>query len=53
LRKGKPNSKWEITSDKAKWWKKYVMSIFGKKVIFTKMDKLHKWIDGRDVAWEK
>jgi hypothetical protein len=29
------------------------MSISSKKVIFTKMDKLHRWIDGRDVAWAK
>jgi hypothetical protein len=39
--------------DKANQREKYVMFIFNKKVIFTKMDKLHRWIDGRDVAWAK
>jgi len=29
------------------------MSIFDIKVIFTKMDKLQKWITSRDVAWAK
>jgi len=29
------------------------MSIFDKKVIFTEMDKLQRWIVGRDVAWAK
>ncbi len=29
------------------------MSIFDKKIIFTEMDKLHRWIVGRDVAWAK
>jgi hypothetical protein len=29
------------------------VSIFGKKVIFTEMDKLHRWIVRRGVAWAK
>ncbi len=29
------------------------MSIFSKKFIFTKMDKLHRWIARKDVAWAK
>jgi len=44
---------WEITPNKWNRREKYVVSIFGKKVIYTKMDKLHKWIAKRDVAWEK
>jgi len=29
------------------------VSISDKIVIFTEMDKLHKWIEGRDIAWAK
>jgi hypothetical protein len=36
------DSKWEITPNKWNWQKKYVMSIFGKNIIFEKMDKLHR-----------
>ncbi len=43
----------DITPDKGNQREKYIVSISSKKVIFTKMDKLHRWIVGRDVAWEK
>jgi hypothetical protein len=33
--------------------RKYLMSIFGKNDLFTEMDKLHRWIVERDVAWAK
>jgi translation initiation factor IF-2 len=53
LRKAIFDFEWEVTLDKANWQEKYVVFIFSKKVIFTKMDKLHRWIYGRDAAWEK
>jgi hypothetical protein len=43
----------EITPNKGNMQDKYVMSISSKKVIFTEMDKLHRWIARRDVTWAK
>jgi hypothetical protein len=53
FRKVEPYSKQEITLDKGNQQKKYVVSISSEKIIFTKMDKLHRWIAGRDEAWAK
>ncbi len=52
-REVEPYFKWEITLNKGNQQEKYVVSIFSKKFIFTKMDKLHRWIARKDVAWAK
>lgn len=52
-REAEPYFEWEITPNKGNHQEKYVVSIFSKKFIFTKMDKLHRWIARKDVAWAK
>jgi hypothetical protein len=42
-RKAKLNSKPNVILEKGNRWEKYIVSISGKKIISTEMDKLHRW----------
>jgi hypothetical protein len=50
LKEAELDFEWEITLNKGNQQKKYVVSISSKNVIFTEMDKLHRWIARKDVA---
>ncbi len=53
LKEVESDSKPTVTLEKGNRQEKYRVSIFDKNVIFIEMDKLHRWIARKDIAWAK